>query len=63
MARIKITDLPKDMKITKAEMRRVRGGFNVFKPVPARYGGDKWSFMPFVERMKAAKMEMMPTAR
>ena len=26
MARIKIKDLPKDMKITKEELKRVRGG-------------------------------------
>ena len=63
MARIKINDLPKDLKITKAEMRRVRGGFFVAKPVPAKYGGYKWLLMPFVERMKAARIDMMPTVR
>ena len=26
MARIKIKDLPKDMKVTKEEMKRIRGG-------------------------------------
>ena len=29
MARIRITDLPQDMKITPQEMRRVRGGAEV----------------------------------
>jgi hypothetical protein len=29
MARIKIKDLPRDMKISAEEMRRVRGGFTL----------------------------------
>jgi hypothetical protein len=62
MARIKISDLPKDMKITKAEMRRVRGGLFVAKPVPADFSnlsagrwiaGAKWSTMPIVEGFNA----------
>jgi hypothetical protein len=33
MASIKIKDLPKDMKITKAELKRIKGGlFDVFYP-------------------------------
>ena len=33
MARIKVKDLPKEMKITKAELKRVKGGlFDVFYP-------------------------------
>lgn len=72
MAKIKIADLPKNMKITKAEMRRVRGGLFVAKPVPAEGGvyglerwvtGQKWLLMPFLERMKAARIDMMPTVR
>ena len=41
MARIKIKDLPKDMKISKEEMKVIRGGFNPQPEPPAYkvYGG------------------------
>jgi hypothetical protein len=36
MARIKIKDLPRDKKISKAEMKKVMGGFNP-QPEPPGY--------------------------
>ena len=43
MARIKIKDLPKDMKVSKEEMRKIRGGLlsmtysAVYLPISASY--------------------------
>ena len=36
MVRIKITDLPRDKKITKQEMKKVMGGFNPQPEPPGR---------------------------
>jgi hypothetical protein len=49
MARIKIKDLPKDKKISKAEMKKVMGGFNMQPEPPGRflvYGGDPTATNP-----------------
>ena len=37
MARIKIKDLPKDMKFTKEEMKKVKGGGYLVKPLKFSY--------------------------
>lgn len=37
MARIKITDLPKDQKISRKEMKEIAGGYHP--------QGGKWSFL------------------
>ena len=39
MARIKINDLPKDVKISKEEMKRVLGGIGTW-PTPERPSGS-----------------------
>ena len=37
MARIKIKDLPEDMKVSKEELKRIRGGIMYISP-SVRYG-------------------------
>ncbi|MBW1708828.1 MAG: hypothetical protein JRG97_02885 [Deltaproteobacteria bacterium] len=53
MARIKIRDLPKDMKIRKDEMKKIMGGiapsFGRVKVIPALYGSDDDGCEPEVE--------------
>ena len=49
MARIKIKDLPKDMKITKEEMKRIQGGISsepvYFQPYLKISGEPVYSFL------------------
>ena len=41
MARIKITDLPKNMKISREELKRARGGAYMFHLSPATLSSFK----------------------
>jgi hypothetical protein len=42
MARIKIKDLPKDMKVSKEELRMIRGGgTTIFKQQPISLDNDR----------------------
>ncbi|MBW2063272.1 MAG: hypothetical protein JRI95_17145 [Deltaproteobacteria bacterium] len=53
MARIKIKDLPKDMKISKDEMKKIMGGiaprFGRIRTLPTIYGSDDDGCEPEVE--------------
>ncbi|MBW2091571.1 MAG: hypothetical protein JRI34_05540 [Deltaproteobacteria bacterium] len=53
MARIKIKDLPKDMKVNRDEMRKIRGGmaasFGRVRLVPKLYESDDDGCEPEVE--------------
>lgn len=60
MARIKITDLPKDKKIGKAEMRRVRGGA-LFIRVPGT--NDHKIDFTAVPLTTGMKIEVLPALR
>ena len=49
MARVKIKDLPEDKKISKAEMKKVTGGYAVFQPtrrVGSIPGPLPYSYLP-----------------
>lgn len=60
MARIKITDLPKDKKIGKEEMRRVRGGA-VYVKMPGT--GDHKMEYAGLRLTAGMKMDALPTIR
>ena len=46
MARIKISDLPKEMKVSKEDMRRIVGGSEALpmEEVSFRYGTIDWEY-------------------
>jgi hypothetical protein len=50
MIRIKISDLPRDLKISKAELKKVIGGFNPQPEPPGRLFGNinppDWAVRP-----------------
>lgn len=60
MVRIKIKDLPKDMKISKEEMKKITGGVAIF-PASTK-GGDVTLAFPDVCKTPAPPTSLIPTA-
>lgn len=57
MARIEITDLPKDMKIGKEEMRRVRGGVLVTRMTRVADHKVEYNSMAISDGMQMGRLD------